>query len=732
VTRYPSYSVSFRKIYNGLKDTEAFGLSQMAVFHLESEEKGIQQKGKYEAFHTVQKYVYPLINDCIDKRIMAESPLYYIHNIISRKNDDKIPLDEILCHLQEKFPTITMEILRLFLALCNVVIDQPSKSVIPSHSKPKSYDSSDTLEYKALDFSDDTLEHEPRSYSCVNEELEIDEEIPVQEILHANHWNEESSIVIPENDPCDLLESTYLLDKEISSMDESSASELSTHNGDINYLISRNYPLQRWCSQEKDYLQQDDLQEINSLQIASNSDLNLPKSNDIERVSSIEKPTCNDASMTDEILPNIYNSDFQNQPKFTSSPIKISNIRVDQRYHEKKDVPADNDMFSTTETVKESVLDIENSSLANAIQTSNSIVGTVDMCTNSLNSNDIDENTTSEYNIGYSANNTAQQTCSENKSTYFSTSSFIENEGSNRESEAENKIINHENDTDVENVDAYVSLLDDTIMKHEEKNVISTDLDNIVEACLNNMLVSVVHSQTNISERSLSPPKEFLNSELQRNSQSSSEYALSREVSILESKFVPSCSNKDIQFLSVPRNEEDIDHVTKELANKNINTPNITKLTDNTETKASSPLETPPNSWSPEIIDSGYPNTASAQDITPEYDLSSIAQDHISDSESSSVAEVPRFDILELIEVENGDLANNNRDDEGNNMIAADADEDLQPFINVLENDLENENDIYIMQNNFPVWLLRILDMVFDFDLQDEDDLIMLDEIADN
>ncbi|XP_012282411.1 uncharacterized protein LOC105700806 [Orussus abietinus] len=137
---------------------------------------------------------------------------------------------------------------------------------------------------------------------------------------------------------------------------------------------------------------------------------------------------------------------------------------------------------------------------------------------------------------------------------------------------------------------------------------------------------------------------------------------------------------------------------------------------EHAEVKPISPevTETPPNSWSPEIMDSGYPNSASAQDMTPEYDLSSIGIDRISDSESPIAAEMPRLGFAELAEVENGDLANNNRDGEGNNVMAAEANddfEDLQPLIDVLENDMENENDIYVLENGFPLWLLRILVM---------------------
>ncbi|XP_071879014.1 hen1 methyltransferase [Bombus fervidus] len=147
-------------------------------------------------------------------------------------------------------------------------------------------------------------------------------------------------------------------------------------------------------------------------------------------------------------------------------------------------------------------------------------------------------------------------------------------------------------------------------------------------------------------------------------------------------------------------------------------------------------VETLPNSWFPEVIDSGYPNTASAQDMIPEYALSSIAQGHISDSESSSITEAVRPEILDVIEVENGDLANNNRDGEGNNMIAAELNEleDLQPLIEVLENDIENENDIYGVENDFPLWLLGILNMVnpidVDIDMQNHRELMFPNRAA--
>lgn len=117
------------------------------------------------------------------------------------------------------------------------------------------------------------------------------------------------------------------------------------------------------------------------------------------------------------------------------------------------------------------------------------------------------------------------------------------------------------------------------------------------------------------------------------------------------------------------------------------------------------------NSWSPEIMDSGYPNSNSPPDLSPIDDLSSIANDQTSDSESPSIADPPRIRFFNV--PVNRDLDNNNLDNEGNNMEPEEENpriQDIRPLINVLENDLENENDIYVARNNdFPVWLLRLL-----------------------
>ncbi|KAH0557226.1 hypothetical protein KQX54_001967 [Cotesia glomerata] len=68
--------------------------------------------------------------------------------------------------------------------------------------------------------------------------------------------------------------------------------------------------------------------------------------------------------------------------------------------------------------------------------------------------------------------------------------------------------------------------------------------------------------------------------------------------------------------------------------------------------------------------DSGYPCTSSIVDVTPESELSSIVDD---------LEEAPRQEqVLVQVQVENGDLANNNRDGEGNNVLAREGDGDFE------------------------------------------------------
>lgn len=286
---------------------------------------------------------------------------------------------------------------------------------------------------------------------------------------------------------------------------------------------------------------------------------------------------------------------------------------------------------------------------------------------------------------------------------------------------------------DVQRIDEHRVLSSNDVLKHKEENVCCASVtavmkadDAATEAHLETVIIDL--AQSNKSERSLSSSRELLSSQ-NDNEFTSAEYA--KETYSLDDTFISCESNEAtdntvVKFASVLKNDEYVGCDIEDPMNKDVNISNTASLADNVEAnpRSSSALETPPDSLSHEIMDSGYPNSASVQDITPENDLSSIAQDHIPDIESPSVAEAPRFGILEPIEVENGDLANNNRDDEGNNMMAVDANdiEGLQPLIDVLENDLENENDIYVLENGFPMWLLNMANPL-DFDMPPQQNL---------
>ncbi|XP_067011239.2 uncharacterized protein Hen1 isoform X2 [Anabrus simplex] len=145
------------------------------------------------------------------------------------------------------------------------------------------------------------------------------------------------------------------------------------------------------------------------------------------------------------------------------------------------------------------------------------------------------------------------------------------------------------------------------------------------------------------------------------------------------------------------------------------------------------------------LADSGYPNSASAQDmdmdLTPEQvdeiftendvlsDKSDDDSDSLSVSSRNSVDNddrhfrpiyVPHNDVMfEAMNVENGDVANNNRDGEGNNAVAANdhvalnlpmLDENLIPLLEAAE-DIDNDNEVRIPDHvePFPHWLLNLL-----------------------
>lgn len=441
-----------------------------------------------------------------------------------------------------------------------------------------------------------------------------------------------------------------------------------------------------------------------------------------------------DSDITDMTSPEAYSSSL-NKPKYTSSPhTKMSATNIVKKSSKSRElIPAKNSnvLLGTTEEIEETASSTsDNSLLGTSHKFNNSITKTIEVHATPLNG---DIKNTSRYDVDFSASNSTQQKlCLENENiSGVGNSISTELIQDTNEKFVKNDIINYEFD-DTQNLDTHhvLSLLSNESIKDKTVYCTLAKTDHIeAKAHLESGISDL--AQSSIKKKGLNPPRELLSSK----SQSVSKYSSSdcaKETSVLRNdRFVPCKSSEDtsnVHFMSVLKSDENVG------TSKDI--PNIPGLVSNIEAKPSSPLETPPSSWSPEIMDSGYPNSASAQDITPEYDLSSIAQDHIPDSESPSIAEAPRIGVLEPIEVENGDLANNNRDDEGNNMMAVDANDidDLQPFIDVLENDLENENDIYIMQNGFPIWLLRILDMAnpLDFDIQAEQDLRIPDDVADD
>ncbi|KYM82563.1 UPF0486 protein C1orf59 like protein [Atta colombica] len=461
----------------------------------------------------------------------------------------------------------------------------------------------------------------------------------------------------------------------------------------------------------------------------------LPKKNTQDEINFLLHTPDKNQTYENNDMTNVMSLDasFNNKPKYTSSPhtqMPTTHIvRKSLKYKEL--IPAMNSsvLLDTPEEIKEIVSDIIDSILLKSSQESNSsITETIEPHATSSSSTFTN---ISRHDIDSSASNSTQQNlCLENKE-FSDVDNSISTEliqGTNKEF-TEN--INHESNivNDIQNADAsYVSSLGNESINHKDKSVYCTlAKTDLTKAHLENIISDL--AQLSIKKKDLNPPRELLNSKSHNISKySSSDCA--KEISILRNdKFVPCKSSEDTNnvFTSALKNEENVS-TSKDVSN--------TVGVNNVEVKSFSPLETPPNSWSPEIMDSGYPNSVSAQDITPEYELPSIAQDYIPDSESPSIAEAPRLGVLEPVEVENGDLANNNRDDEGNNMMAVDANdiENLQPLIDVLENDLENENDIYVMQNGFPIWLLRILDMAnpLDFDMQARQNLRIPDEAADD
>ncbi|KAL0107385.1 hypothetical protein PUN28_015738 [Cardiocondyla obscurior] len=456
-----------------------------------------------------------------------------------------------------------------------------------------------------------------------------------------------------------------------------------------------------------------------NLSLPLNYNYNVKEERNVSDINQI----CEDNNTADVMSSEVFSGNFNNQPKYTSSPrTKVSTANVISESVKPRKLPAmsSNILSGTTEKIDEIESDATSTSLELEFllesdqKSNNSITETIKYLTSSD-----DTANTSKYDIDFIVSDSTQQQNSSLESQKLNSvgNSICTELIQDTRKLTENDIINHGSNVtnNVQNIDK-----DENVYCKLKKR-------DYEKAHLENVISDLPHSS--IRKKDLNLPKE-----LSSKSQSVNEnfsFDCAKETNVLKNdKFLPCKSSEDTSNVRFTSLKSDDNVGTSKDAS------NATGLANNVEAKLSSPLETPPNSWSPEIMDSGYPNSGSVQDITPEYDLSSIAQDHIPDSESPSIAEAPRLGVLEPVEVENGDLANNNRDDEGNNMVAVDVNdiENLQPLINVLENDLENENDIYVMQNGFPMWLLRILDMgnPVDFDVQARQNLRLPNEIADD
>lgn len=440
---------------------------------------------------------------------------------------------------------------------------------------------------------------------------------------------------------------------------------------------------------------------------------------------------------------------IENRPQFTSSPkieIKMNNMRKKRRsldYDEQKNDSSSN-ITQKSQLINDSSNNLsENNKILSQSNKNINIFTMSDSYSNTIKENYNED--TSMYPIDVKIKNENQSTNNSNQNIFIDSNAMTIASTLNNDIQMAEELLeanfmssNNSKKRTTASVNSIVldqnkwpdSCITENIAK-EQKELPILNINNIqsincdTQFSLKNQLMIKSESQIDIyNNDELDNNHDLKNIKNVNNTEVSSNHA--KDITNLEN--IPLVSSlhiedeKNIQFTvlkSEERSECNIENLESKY--KNIN-PNIVEVIESIELKSSSPeiVETPPKSWSPEIIDSGYPNSASAQDMTPEYDLPSIAQDHISESESPSIAEVPEVGMLEVIEVENGDLANNNRDGEGNNMIAAELNdlEDLQPLIEVLENDIENENDIYAIENDFPIWLLRILNMANPIDVE--------------
>ncbi|XP_015181006.1 PREDICTED: uncharacterized protein LOC107068784 [Polistes dominula] len=788
VLRYSDYQVTFHGIGDGPKDTEYLGAcTQMAIFHRNSEENSSQLLGVDNLFKLVTKNDFPYK---VDKRSNKQKILDEISYHMSRSANFNNFQGELslntLFSLLKQF-NVTMESLRIILKEGGwSIVDREEGPVVLTSDEPNAIE--DNF------FDDDRLSKESETSLDYNGYTNSEDHYWPSE-----NWDEELSFVIPQNNSIIQDSNTYLYDAEHelsntnNPSDRSNFNDTSSHK--INsYMVSNsdtaNYS--NAYNENNTFIKLADkvdraLDYHHSTSILSTSILPPPLSIHLDQLnSSYCEDIVTDKNMScSSLLNNTFHSldilrdesvDLEKATASncmhlnTSSNGKVSSectnyfqneideyfeeniTELEQVNMEKNNIDDYEDHFvvedyasasSTnqpqytssphvvTKKTKEASVRHKSSEFDNSVSKSN-ISKTLQLEPQRILSNDIVSicqtspkdlnNTNASTILSLPMNNDSYDTSikcdkTENEHIILSKTYELENMPSDKITSNNHKILTSERDHAIITQESNIKAIDN-INENKRKlfsvETYSSTADHPLykENAFKSSLTNIDKSD---KEKCISLPC----------AKESSDLILQSE----ETENVNSIQSGTCLISTVAECKDLNSIIAKGIKCSN----NILEIKPNSP----DPLETPPNSWSPEIMDSGYPNTASsAQDMTPEYDLSSIAHDQISDSESPSIAEAPQFAYPEPVIIENGDLANNNRDGEGNNMMAvADNDiENLQPLINVLENDLENENDIYVVENGFPVWLLRILEMANPIDigghvLRDHRELIPFDFI---
>ncbi|XP_017880893.1 uncharacterized protein LOC108625403 isoform X2 [Ceratina calcarata] len=831
-SRYPDYEVKFDGICKGPEGTEHLGCcSQMAIFERVTD-KEIYSRGIEGLFKTVARYEYPFrVDNRSDEEKILDEATFYIRQLSTYNIEDEameaISLEQLVDMLKRSFH-VSMESLKTILEEANWTIEDRGLGpvvVVPE----RTYSDYDLMDddvqwndnYSGSDGNSWTQEPGPPINSRYAH--------PDSSTWYSENWDQEPSIIIPQNDPAredntDLFdnENVLLLDSasEVMIDTETVAETAEISRENLNPLpsvdsFSNTLADSSYGREFEEDTRQDSLLEtttgtrdgvaFNSVR-KLNRTLDVPLYMSVSRASTSPEPyllqtvrvdqRLQDNSMCDQSMSNQWmlnnsleqkvimeaSEDERQTSKGSNSNDEdhsLHRICLNTSYNEMEDSDVERVNVNTSENAiclgREQTLSIQRDSETsknehiklNTVPSTNTLIESSPQFTSSpkiqakpntmskkrrsldykgsksdnSSSNATGLTTSSNDSLGISREISPRNSKSVHIST-ATTSSFSDRDGYTYLDET--GLTNNSNDTLTSSDTSTIGSTFNVNKGTTEELSDSDSLSNERNKSVNNPDTSI--ADTSVEDRAilhLSNGAESSNCDTETpltnresrvdftfdiKTESESESLDDRYSRMKRVNSTGTCRHqaKDVSVENRPlesnESARDAQSVLKSEKCK-IRDPNAIsiEIIESIELKPSSPeTETPSTSWSPEVMDSGYPNTASAQDMTPEFDLSSIAQDHISDSEPPSIAEAPRLEALEVVQVENGDLANNNRDGEGNNMMAAELNdlEDLQPLIDVLENDIENENDIYVLENGFPIWLLRILNMANPLDVE--------------